>query len=519
MVAARLLHVLGYNTPDVRLVHLRRDDLTIIDGAPVRDAFGRRRVMKRADLDVLLSKAARGADGRYRALASRAVDGTDLGPFRYAGTRRDDPNDIFPHEHRRELRGLRVFSAWLNHDDAHAIDTRDVLVQDGSRRLVRHYLVDFASTLGSGTTRAGRPDVANPYAWARRSQLLTTLTFGFHVRPWTGVVAYPDLPSVGRYEGAVFEPETWKPPYRNGAFENARPDDTFWAARRVMAVSDVAIRAAVTAGQYSDARAEAYLAQALIARRDKIGRLWLNGLLPLVECHLAAEGTLTCSNVAVERNVAEPGGEYRIRWYRFDNETDSAQPVGEEAVTREARFIAPRDVLDRNEYVMAEIRGAHPRHPGWATPMKVYFRRTAGGWLTVGVERLGAGLYARQERVVIGTESIVEAPGRHGPAVRRLREQVIEAEEAPEGLAPVSGGRVGQSRRECPIGRIGIAEPRVEVAADDERVERAERVEETARLTDPCAGRQNPEVPRGCRALEVHARDPQRPRAAVRSRR
>jgi hypothetical protein len=390
-VAARLLHALGYNTPDARLVHLRRDDLIIGDGAPVRDAVGRRRVMKPADLDVLLSKAARSGDGRYRAIASRALDGTDLGPFRYAGTRRDDPNDIFAHEHRRELRGLRVFCAWLNHDDAHSIDTRDFLVADGPRRLVRHYLVDFESTLGSGSTRAGRPEVANEYAWARRSELLTALTFGFHVRPRIGVVTYPDLPAVGRFEGAFFEPETWKPPYRNGAFENAGPDDAFWAARRVVAVSDDAIRAAVKVGQYADARAEAYLAQALITRRDKIGRLWLNSLLPLVECRMVLPGTLTCSNIAVERRLAEPGGEYRIRWHRFDNQTDSAQPIGDEAVTREARFDMPHDLLDGNEFVMAEIRGAHPRYPGWATPMQVYFRKTADGWLTVGVERLGSG--------------------------------------------------------------------------------------------------------------------------------
>ena len=59
--------------------------------------------------------------------------------------RRDDPNDIFAHEDRRELRGLRVFCAWLNHDDSRGINSLDMLETADGRGWVKHYMFDFGS--------------------------------------------------------------------------------------------------------------------------------------------------------------------------------------------------------------------------------------------------------------------------------------------------------------------------------------------------------------------------------------
>jgi hypothetical protein len=343
--------------------------------------------MRQADLDILLAGAARQADGSYRAIASRLPDGVVLGPFKFSGVRRDDPNDIHPHQHRRELRGLRLVFAWLNHDDVASVETQDVLEADGDRRVVRHYLIDFGSTLGSGTARPGSARAGNEYAWVARSKLLTAMTFGFWVRPWDRV-RYPDVPAIGHYEAASFDAQKWMPRYRNAAFDQMRPDDAFWAARRIMGISDTAIQAAVRAAQYSDPRAEAYLAQTIITRRYAIGRAWLNALLPLADCQLTAAGRLGCRNVAVDADLAVPADEYRIRWHRFDNAADLAEPFGEEAATSTPAFAAPPGLLDANEFVMAEIRGRHRVHAGWAVPMRVYFRRTAEGWRTIGVERM-----------------------------------------------------------------------------------------------------------------------------------
>jgi hypothetical protein len=77
---------------------------------------------------------------------------------------------------------------------------------------------------------------------------------------------------VGRFESDIFDPELWKPNYPNPAFDNRLPDDTFWAAKQVMAFSDQEIRAIVETGQYSDSKSVDWIAKCLIARRDKIGR-------------------------------------------------------------------------------------------------------------------------------------------------------------------------------------------------------------------------------------------------------
>ena len=189
VIATKFLYAFGYNVPENYLATLRRDALVIDPAATVNEGL-RRRPMQARDVDDVLKRAARSADGSYRALASKALDGVSVGPFRYHGTRPDDANDIFAHEHRRELRGLSVFAAWLNHNDSRAGNTLDTLVRERGRTIVRHHLLDFGSAFGSGSTRAGSPRAGNEYVWETRPTLITMLTLGLYVRPWVKV-EYP----------------------------------------------------------------------------------------------------------------------------------------------------------------------------------------------------------------------------------------------------------------------------------------------------------------------------------------
>ncbi|MGE3273882.1 MAG: hypothetical protein AB7O67_02135 [Vicinamibacterales bacterium] len=387
MIATKLFWALGYHVPENHLAVLDRSRLVLGPDATTRNDRGERQRLTAADVDRQLEKGARLRDGRYRVLASRGLPGRPVGPFRYYGTRPDDPNDIFPHEHHRELRGLRASAAWLNHDDSRSINTLDTVVEAGGRHLVRHHLIDFGSTLGSGSVIAQRLRPGNEYMWELTPTLRTIFTFGFWVRPWI-TVDYPDFPSVGRFEAAFFDPEAWKPEYPNPAFENARGDDLFWAARRITAISDEAIAAAVATADYSNPQAAAYLQSAILARRDKIGLTWLTAVNPLVDLVADRSGTVTFTNAAVAAGSATPARAYTARWFRFDNATGIATPDGPTGTVSDLAVSMPPTLAAAGGYVQLELGALHDAHPAWARPLRATFRQSSIGWTLVGLARL-----------------------------------------------------------------------------------------------------------------------------------
>ena len=386
IIATKLLYAAGYHTPENYIANVRREQLVIGPETQVADRDGRRHLMKPRDVDELLERAARDKDGSYRVLASKALSGRPLGPFRYYGTRPDDANDIYPHEHRRELRGLLVFAAWLNHDDSRSVNTLDMLVPNGDRSLIRHYLLDFGSTLGSGSTQAQTTRAGNEFIWEARPTFITMLTLGLYVRPWVKV-EYPEIPSVGRIESTYFRPENWKPEYPNPAFRNARPEDRFWAAHILSRFTDADISAVVGAARYTDPRASEYLIETILARKAKVLGEWLNGTNPVVNVSMSASGEMRFMNAAEEAGVAKPAERYAISWSRFDNASSSHTAVGTEQIVTGTSAQAPRSLLSE-PYISATIKAFHPDQPSWPQPLVVYFRRAPdGGWTLVGLER------------------------------------------------------------------------------------------------------------------------------------
>lgn len=369
VIGSHFFYALGYYVPENYVVSFSRDQLTVDPKANITEFTGRKRKMTIGDVDEILRKISAGA-GKFRATASLFIGGDIIGPFRYYGTRLDDPNDVYPHEHRRDLRGLSVFCAWLGHDDSRSINTLDTVIEDQGRKFIRHQLIDFGSTLGSASTKANSARSGHDYLFGWRPAAREFFSLGFYLPYWTKT-HFPDFKSVGRFEHQAFRPELYRPEYPNPAFLNALPEDHYWGAKKVMAFTDDQIRAIVKTGQFSDLGAESWVVECLINRRDKIGKAYLNSVLAVD--HFDASGEeLRFEDLAVRFKFA-PARTYNAKWFRYDNQVDARQPLSSPGF----RFPPVAD-----GYFGVEISAT-----GTKAVTTVFFRQTPQGRQIAGIDR------------------------------------------------------------------------------------------------------------------------------------
>ncbi|MEZ5400494.1 MAG: hypothetical protein R2729_12550 [Bryobacteraceae bacterium] len=348
VIGSRFFHAMGYHVPENYLVNVARAQLKPAPDATVPAGGRRRRPMTQTDLDSLLDIAPRQRDSSYRIMASLRLPGTLAGPFAFSGTRRDDPNDFVPHERRRDLRGLHVPAAWLNYTDAAAPNTLDTLVEDNGVPFLRHYLLDFDSTLGSDRDQPKDARYGNAFSVPpARDILLRMFTFGLYWEPWERTT-YRTGSSIGRFGSEAFDPERWVTAYPNPAFLSRLPTDEYWGAKLVLSFREDEIRAIVEAGAHSDPRDTAYIVQALCQRRLRIGETYLNKVLALDDFHID-NGRLVFRDVR-EAYGFGPARQFDFRWSEFDNETETHTeiPAARSAALPESS----------SEYLAARIQAA-----------------------------------------------------------------------------------------------------------------------------------------------------------------
>ena len=394
LVSTKIFHAIGYHVPEDFIVTFDAARLSIAPNAKLRTKTGGKRPIEPGDVEGWLAGTPRTPDGKIRALASRYVPGKVVGQFRFTGTRSDDPNDIYPHERRRELRGMRVFAAWLNHDDARSINSIDTYLEDGGRRYIRHYVQDFGSTLGSGSTSAQQPRGGYEYLIEPNKIGKGLASFGLWRRDWMNA-RYSSHLALGNVEADVFEPQKWKTEYPQPAFDQMDAADAFWAARIAARFTDDMIRAIVDAAQLSDRAAASTLSDIIIRRRDKVVKYWIRQTNPIDEFKIdeSAHGTdIVFDNAAIRVGAATPTATYSSRWSRFDNSSGAQETIASSTPIENNRARIPENAWGAADasgarYAVAAIETTHPDFPMWKKAVTVTVRQRNGEVDIVGIDR------------------------------------------------------------------------------------------------------------------------------------
>jgi hypothetical protein len=382
VVSNLLFHAMGFHVPVDRVVRFTLDDLTVGDDVSMRLNRGGEIALTEANLDSVLTATGSVFSGEYHALASRYLDGVPLGPFDDQDRRKGDPNDTVRHENRRELRALQVFGAWVNHFDTKAHNSLDMYVGEPGLGHVRHYLIDFASTLGAygaePVTRYGHEFGFDVFPIIGR-----TLTLGLVNDAWAEQQRPAGLCEIGLFDTESFKPQKWKPDLPNSQMANLTRLDGYWAAKVISAFTEESLRVIVEQGDFQDPKSVEYLVNTLLARQKAIVDYWFDRVPPL-DYFQPVETGVAFQDLAVARGFLPRAGTlYRYRLAAVDSErhpagwidwreTDSPfipLPSGADAQWRDVYATLPGDPQEQPFLAMdCQVN----RGDGWSPSTTVY---------------------------------------------------------------------------------------------------------------------------------------------------
>lgn len=313
-ISARIFHAIGYNVPAYHVVKFQLEDLDVESGARYYDSTGFEKILTKEKVEELLLFVAREEDGSFRASASTLLEGKSKGPFHFDSRRKSDPNDKIPHHYLRAVRALRVFSSWIDYYDIRTGNTLDMVQPIDGKDVVRHYVIDFGSTLGSAGVDAKPPQMGHEYIFDYGDFFKSLLSFGFWEKTWQKRWDENDrkvaIPSLGYFDNKYFNPGRWKNQLPYHAFKNLTAADGYWAAKIVMSFSDEDVQTLVEAGELTDPAAKETLTKTLIERRDMIGRYWF-------EKSCSLEGFEISGDSIKARDLMVQYGFEKTRRYRY----------------------------------------------------------------------------------------------------------------------------------------------------------------------------------------------------------
>jgi hypothetical protein len=391
-IGAAAYNAVGFFTTCEQVVYVKRSVFKLTPGLKVTNNTGVAHPFDQAALDKVLNGTNK--KGEYlRFSASAWLDGQLLGPFRYEKTRSDDPNDVIPHEDRRELRGGRLLAAWLDHFDAREQNSMDIWFADrkdepeSSPGRVIHYYLDTSDILGSEwdwpqiSRRLGYSYVLD---WGDVGRDFFTL--GIPMRPWDEVQYAKGHELFAYFNLENFVPDQWKNEYPNPAFSRMTERDGAWMARILARFTPDMVDALAKMGQFSDPSNAIFVADVLEGRLKKILARYLTRLSPLADVHIEDDRLLCATDLAAKRWVRSEGA------FHYGAEDGFGRPLSVEqraaaAVCVNLPHVAPDRGPpddDSSRYLRVSIRDGVAKGPLVA---HLYDLGPTRGFRLVGLER------------------------------------------------------------------------------------------------------------------------------------
>ncbi len=385
MMSAMVLAAAGYYVPPYHLVEIDTGRLALAEGAKTRGKYGKMRALTGEDLGKIVEKTTEGKGGRVRAIAIYFPPDRYIGPSSFGGRRYGDRNDRIPHQHRRGLRGYRMFCAWLNLTSPSDATTANVfrLVEDG-KGYIEHYVYDFSSAFGGAGTWTKVPDPSEFEREGYGTAIANLFTVGLHTKE------AGEKDEFGFLASGSFDPARWSPSVPNLAASNMTGRDAFWAARLIMRFTDEDIDAMVKKAGFEDRGVREYVARSLKARRDKIGEHAFDIVNPLDD--FAAEGgggapSVSFRDLAVEHGLRKAGDtEY---WYMLATRFGRAgltpwQRTADTTVELDPDIIAR---MDPSRIYVLKVRTKRAGDERWSPSTDVYLQREGAGLKIWGLSR------------------------------------------------------------------------------------------------------------------------------------
>lgn len=390
----------GYHAPCNQIVFFQKEVLKIDPNATAKVLGGKKVPLTWERIDPMFEAIGMQPDGTFRGAASRFVEGEPLGPWKYDWVHEDDPNDVVPHEDRRELRGAYVLASWIDHTDSREQNSLATWMEvDRTGGYIRHNYIDFGDAFGNLSVVPGISErYGHTYFFDVPHIFQDFFTFGAIKRPWRDNKLGPTGQVLAYYNVETFEPDKYRTSYQNPAFIRATERDKAWMTRIIARITPEILTAALDRAQIRNPLVRSELTRIVFARREKILRRWFHRLSPLTEptlgetehgMELCLEDLALATGIVARETRTYGGRGWRLtkRAKLHEVGIGAIRPAGDNMICMGLPNVEGAS-FDRPAYLIVDIIGLDGEGDTHSRPARVHLYQVGlGAYLVVGLQR------------------------------------------------------------------------------------------------------------------------------------